>query len=253
MNTARHEFALYLNGLSHLLKSISQGSEWSIDDDGVHHRINKVLRLIEGDTLVLFDRLINTQCLIRAIQGKRRIVFQLLIKEKNNALAPHITCVLPLLKRDDFESALYMLAELGVNVVQLMVTDKSVRSWGDKERERAERILIAAAEQSKHFAMPVIKAPISLQELCIVNGQTDAVKLYFDVQGESLLYHLNASADIKADTYVLMVGPEGDLTVDEKVKVQQAGFVFCRLTPTILRAVHAVCLGVGAFRSLERF
>ncbi|MCX5924907.1 MAG: RsmE family RNA methyltransferase [Candidatus Dependentiae bacterium] len=250
MNRAKHEFSLHLGSLSQLLKSINQGLEWSIDDETLHHRISKVLRLIEGDTVILFDRLINAQCLIRAMHGKKRIVFQLLVKEKNTILVPHITCVLPLLKRDDFESALYMLAELGVNSVQLVTTDKSVRSWGDKERERVERILIAAAEQSKHFAMPLINAPIALQEFCVASSKVVAAKIYFDVEGESLLYHLNKNTSVKPEQCMLMVGPEGDLTVDEKVMVQQTGFAFCKLTPTTLRAVHAVCLGVGAFRSL---
>ncbi|MEI6101640.1 MAG: nickel insertion protein [Eubacteriales bacterium] len=112
------------------------------------------------------------------MHGKKRIVFQLLVKEKNTTLVPHITCVLPLLKRDDFESALYMLAELGVNSVQLVTKDKSVRSWGDKERERVEQILLEtniddmnpelyAYAEEKLFeagALDVFKTPIIMKK-----------------------------------------------------------------------------------------
>ena len=45
------------------------------------------------------------------------------------------------------------------------------------------------------------------------------------------------------------VGPEGDLTQEEKDYLKQQGFVFCRLTPTVLRARQAVALGLGILRS----
>ena len=45
------------------------------------------------------------------------------------------------------------------------------------------------------------------------------------------------------------VGPEGDLTLEEKAYLKQLGFVFCALTPTVLRAQQAVALGLGVLRS----
>lgn len=251
MNTEKHEFALYFAGLSQAIAAIHQKDDWFVDDEILCHRVSKILRLEGGDELVFFDREMNARCMLRMMQGKRRIVFQLLTKEKNAVLVPRVTCVLPLLKRDDFESAVYMLAELGVNDIQLVLTEKSVRSWGkEKEYERLERIIIAAAEQSKYFAMPIIHAPILLDKLCVPLQKNNAVKIYFDGEGEPLLHQVNRVARSASKDYILMVGPEGDLTANEKQLMRDVGFAFCRLTPTTLRAVHAVCLGVGVFRSL---
>lgn len=253
--TSKHEFALHIKELSDTLAALNKGALFTIDDDVLCHRMSNVLRLQANDKVVLFDRFVNAHCCISAIQGKRRVVFELLFKENNCAVLPMITCALPLLKRDDFEEALSILAELGVNTIQLVITDKSVKSWGkDKELERLERILVAAAEQSKCFAMPQIKAPLLLEDFCAEYADKESVKIYFDAQGESLVSCMNKSLavsdQVKQQVFVLMVGPEGDLTSSEKERVRKAGFVFCKLTPTVLRAVHAVCVGVGAFRSL---
>lgn len=257
MNTTKHEFALHVNNLSQHIATVSKDAEFFFDDETLRHRIATVLRLEVNDKVILFDRHMHAYCQIRSMNGKRRSVFQLLSSKNNTTVEPHITCVLPLLKRDDFEQALYMLAELGVNTIQLMMTDKSLRTWGkEKEIERLGRIVVAAAEQSKCFSMPLIKPPVLLFDVCAEYANVQSPKIYFDAQGEPLLQCMNKASDVHKSlfasqrSFILMVGPEGDLTVHEKIMIQQAGFDFCKLTPTILRAVHAVCVGVGAFRSL---
>jgi len=47
-----------------------------------------------------------------------------------------------------------------------------------------------------------------------------------------------------------MIGPEGDLTAQEKELLKERGVQFLRLTPTILRAQQAVVVAMGIFRSL---
>ncbi len=46
-----------------------------------------------------------------------------------------------------------------------------------------------------------------------------------------------------------VIGPEGDLTKEEKAYLKEQGFLFCALTPTVLRAQQAVALGLGILRS----
>ena len=50
----------------------------------------------------------------------------------------------------------------------------------------------------------------------------------------------------------MLVGPEGDLTHEEKQFVDDHGFIFCKLTPTIMRAHQAVAVGLGVLRSMLR-
>jgi len=256
MSAEKHVFALYLPQLSQLVNNTvgrNESGVLTITDQVLCHRISHILRLHAGESLILFDCFIRVCCQLYAIH-KKEVACIIVDKQDIKILTPRITCILPLLKRDDFEQTLAILGSLGVSVIQLLMTDKTNRIWGAKDRERAERIFIAAAEQSKCFAIPVLRAPISLQELCNIyardRAQDKAMKIYFDDTGEPLLDIMNRSTGMHITEYVCMVGPEGDLTTIEKHELQEARFVFCKLTPTILRSVYAVCLGIGAFRSL---
>ncbi len=250
----KHEFSLYVSTLSHVLEKVIGQGEFYIDDEILQQRLANVIRLKVEDSVILFDGMIHAFCIIKQFMGKRRIVFIVTSKHKNKHTTPAIMCVLPLLKKDDFESGIYLLAELGVATIQLVTTEKVSRVWGkEKELERLFRITIAAAEQSKSFFIPAIKEPISLEQLLssIKSMGTKIVRIFFDSEGKPLLYCLNKYAKDIDSSFILMVGPEGDLTAHEKEMLKDdAGFEFCALTPTTLKAVHALCLGVGAFKSL---
>lgn len=251
MSAEKHEFAVYKAGLMQDVGIRKDDFEWWIDDADMCHRIAKILRMKIGDTVTFFDRFMHAQCQLQEIKSKRLIVMHVVMCAKNVILAPAVTCVLPLLKRDDLEQAVYLLAELGVSDIQLVITNKSVHAWNkEKDLERLERIMVAAAEQSKQFAMPVLRAPITFELWCEMAAKQNAIKIYFDMHGEPLLHYLAQHEKHATASYTLMMGPEGDLTAREKEAIQHVGFSFCKLTPTTLRAVHALCVGVGAFRSL---
>lgn len=246
---SKHEFALHLAELS---KIVARDTV-SLHDHEAILRITTILRLQPGEIIILFDKAVHARCRLRSV-SKKSLEFELLEKKENTVLLPKATCLLPLLKRDDLETALYAAVELGASVVQLVVTEKVQRAWGGaKEFERLQRIMIAAAEQSKNFALPELHAPIVLEQaLENVNKQSakfKAVKLLFDLGGKSALSVMHELAAEKHAEIILLVGPEGDLTDIEKQLAAQQGFVTCTLTPTILRAVSAFALGLGLIRS----
>jgi 16S rRNA (uracil1498-N3)-methyltransferase len=248
----KHEFAFYCDTLSALLANL-RGSELSIHDQALYHRLAHVVRLQPGDALVLFDKQVHATCEISAFLNKKSVILRIVSHEQNQQLTPHITCMLPVLKRTDFEETISILAELGVNTIQLITTQKTGRAFDYKrEVERLERIMIAAAEQCKQFALPTILPPQNLPELCsaIIKSPAQALALYFDPAGTPLVTFLQQAQESRVSNIILMVGPEGDFTPEEKVLILQSGFLPCKLTPTVLRAVHAVCVGVGAFRCL---
>lgn len=249
-NKEKHEFALHVESLSLLLQKKQAGESVVFSDEKMAHRIANVLRLKVDDQCILFDRYMHTSVIIEAFIGKKSLSVTIQSIQKNSTLQPTITFLLPVLKRDDYEAALYALAEVGVNVIQLVFTQKTPHQWaGKRDRDRAERILIAAAEQSKHFAYPEIKEPIALSA-ALENYDTTHVKLFFDPEGKKLFDVMHKVRDTKTKDIVLLVGPEGDLNLEEKKLVQMNNFVFCALTPTIMRAVQAASLGAGIVRSI---
>ncbi len=250
-STERHEFALYIADLTDIIKKISTNKELCIVDEKIIHRMIHVLRLKPEDYCILFDRITHARVVIKKIDGKKHIICMIQSTKLNTVFSPTVTFLLPLLKREDFESALYALTEVGVTTIQLVKTSKSHSSLFDnKFFERAQRIIIAAAEQSKNFAYPELKMPLSLFEAIAIADTT--TKIFFDEKGISLFstaqsLHRNPPNDI-----VLLIGPEGDLSNEEKEMVISKKFIVCALTPTILRSIQAAVLSAGLVRALLR-
>jgi len=250
MNT-KHEFALYNTDLNKILSSTKIGGSFLMQDSALITRIVSVLRLQPEESFIFFDAKIHATCTLEVI-GKKSITCTLVAQQQNVPLAPAIHFVLPVLKRDDLETALYSLVELGANSIQLVITEKIQRAWAsDKEFERAQRIMIAAAEQSKNFALPELREPVSLNTY-FTKIPLGATKIFFDVDGEHALSVLNKIKTEGPRELFLIVGPEADLTSQEKELLKKHNFIFCQLTPTILRAAQAVALGLGMFRSTLR-
>ena len=249
-NKEKHEFALFVESLSVLVCKSGSGSNVTLSDEKLLHRMVNVLRLRIDDQCVLFDRHIHASVTIVAFVGKKQVSVTVQSVQKTVFLQPTITFLLPLLKREDYESALYALAEVGVSTIQLVFTQKTAHHWaGAKDSDRAQRILIGAAEQSKNFAYPELKEPMSL-EAALKKYSAVCTKVFFDPEGQPLFDVMQKLHSNRADDVLLLVGPEGDLNLEEKKMVQVNDFIFCALTPTIVRAVQAAALGAGFVRSI---
>lgn len=265
-----HEFALYAGDL---LEHINHkpGSHFALTDSDLYHRIKQVLRLKEQEVCVLFNRHAHARVRIKAID-KKKIDLELQTWEPNKQLTPHITMLIPILKRDALAEAVYNATELGANSIQLVTTAKMHRAWdGEKELQRLERVVVAAAEQAKHFALPELAAPVNL-EIALKQLTPNTLRIFCDPAGQPFLPLLNEFANqatplnpstctgkllpasglalrMSGGNIALLIGPEGDLVETEKVLLSQHQFVFCALTPTILRAPQAVSVALGLLRS----
>ncbi len=246
----KHEFALYTESLSLLLQQKGSGDILILSDETLVHRMMNVLRLCSNDQCILFDRDTYINVTINTFVGKKQVQIAIHSIYSTVILQPHITFLLPMFKREDYEAALYSLTEIGANNIQLIYTQKTGNKWsGERDKDRSQRIMIAAAEQSKNFAYPMFHEPISLQDALKKYNSYES-KLFFDPQGKPFFDVAQGLRDQQPAHIVLLVGPEGDLTLEEKETVRAHNFIFCALTPTIMRAVQATGLAAGFIRSL---
>lgn len=243
----KHEFALFVKGLNSQLQPHFVGDRLIITDNDAVLRITSVLRMSVGDSLVVFDE--TVQLLTRIVSlGKKHSVELLIQKITNHTpLKPYITAMVPVLKRDETDEMVYGLVEVGVNSIQLIKTDRVQRAWGgEKEMARLQRVLISAAEQSKHFSLPLLHEPCALVQAM---QQIKTPLLVGDPAGKSC-YHVLSTMQNSVDAhYTLLVGPEGDFSVKEKQLLDDHGAQFVRLTPTILRASHAAIIFSALIRT----
>jgi len=247
MRDKKHSFAIFFPDLC---SELSKSSKLVIVTPELVHRIGKVLRLQIGDELELFN---TTKTVVAQISliDKKQLILENLVWRDLISFKPEITIALGVLKKDNFENALYSCVELGASAILPIIFTKSTPL--KLNRERADKILIAASEQSKNFNLPDWHTPILFEQFLgqIKKSQTSKIAyIYCDINGKPVLPLIS---QIKADGYekiVLIIGPEGDLTNQEQEQLAGLGVFSMQLTPTVLRSFQAVTVALGVFRSL---
>ncbi len=232
----KHLFALYYEAIFDAMGAESK--IYDIEEKAFVQRMLSILRLSVGDTCIFFDR--EQHALVRLMSfEKRALRVEIESIQRNRIFKPMITYLLPVLKRDAFEQAVYFLVEAGVQDIRLIFAEKMQRKWGgQKELDRLQRIVIAAAEQSKNFAFPVLKAPMLLADQ--LENLLRSQRYYGDPTGKPVFSIISQKAP---DHVTLTTGPEGDFSSQEKLILAQHSFQPISLTPTILRAeTAAFCL-----------
>ncbi|MCK4265552.1 16S rRNA (uracil(1498)-N(3))-methyltransferase [Candidatus Babeliales bacterium] len=247
----KHTFAIYFELLNSIIGSSAKVLR--LDHRDVWKRLIKVLRLNVGESFILFDK--SYYCLLslkeESLRKKNIIVADVIETSVNKVLSPEIILACPILKKDDFEKVVYFAAELGVTEIVPLQTDRVSRKWGgDKELSRLNKIVISAAEQSKNFFLPNIKNLTTLDKFLNSSLDEKSKKIHLDVDGERLLGFIEECKRNAVDKIILTLGPEGDLTEKEKKLLKDYNFKFILLTPTVLKAEHAVVVGLGVLRSL---
>ncbi len=231
----KHCFALCVTDLP------SQQS-FTISDQALARRIQTILRLKAGDECVFFNRAEHVRIQLDSF-SRKAISANIIERSRNKKFSPAITFYMPLLKKTALESAIYGLVEVGIQDIQLMITDKSHRSWGgSKERDRLQRIIIAAAEQSKNFAYPELEDPILFKDA--VYRLSRHQSFYGSPEGDSAISFFKSSDIHTQEIIGLCIGPEGDFSLQERSFLQAHAIQPMCLTPTILRAeTAALCFG----------
>lgn len=243
----KHEFALYCDQLSFLLARKNIGDQIPFTDSEIVHRITKVLRLEQHETVIIFDQKIHAQVEL-VVFSKKNVEAIVLNKANNKVLKPSITVLLPILKRDAFEQAIYSCVELGANQIQLVDMQKAQRIFDEKkEMQRLHTIMIAAAEQSKQFSLPVVIKPKALAQI-LQEWENDSI-VCCDINGQSMLEVLQALKNKNVEKLALLIGPEGDFVDEERALLRSNNVQLCALTPTVLRAQQALVVALGALRA----
>ncbi len=252
--TNRHTFAIFFDGLSVSARGAHRGSTFRIADRDLAHRVLRVLRLTPQDELILFDTKKSVTARLDEVAPSRKTQLQLVVEEviELTPLTPKVTLAPALLKREDFAQILRLATVLGANSVVPLLTEKVQRKWGsEKEREKLLKATIAGAEQSKQLVMPRLYEPKSLRAYVTSLAKEENVKkIFLAMDGVPLLSVLQEIATEKPAHIVIVCGPEGGLTADDRSLLLRAGFIRVALTPTVLRSVEANALALGAVRSI---
>lgn len=215
---------------------------------GVARHAVQVLRLRDGDAVVLFDgrggeypaTLRIDGRAVRARTGRHDAV------ERESAVA--VTLVQSLVAADVMDAIVQKATELGVATLVPVVAERSQRVPADRLEKRLARwrqIAVAACEQCGRNRVPQIAAAVPLHEWIDTQRDLRQVALLDPRAGRAL-------AAVDARVRALLAGPEGGLTEAEASRAVAAGAAPVHLGERILRADTAALAGLATLNAVVR-
>ncbi len=218
-----------------------QGRQAIIDDPLEIQHIRKVLRLREGEPVILFDgKGKEYQASIARISPREVILSLAPGAESPDKESPFkIILGTALLKSAKFDWLLQKVTELGVGEIVPFSSSHVVPRWGEGQAEkrhaRWEKIVAEAAKQCGRAVIPGVLPPRSFEEVLEGDwGEVTKAILWEKEKAVALNEVVARSSGVFA-----LVGPEGGFSDGEARQAQAAGFQPVRLGPRILRAETA--------------
>ncbi len=200
------------------------------------HYLAKVMRLAPGDTLLVFNGLDGEwQARVEAV-GKKEVRLRAQNLIRGQKLEPDCWLCFALLKRQKTDMVVEKATELGVSVIQPVIT---ARTQGDHVNlERLRAIAVEAAEQCERLAVPEIRPPVKLAQLMQAWPEGRALYLADERRTAKL-------ARFAAGPAALLIGPEGGFTGEEVEGIGVPPLVTrVSLGARILRAETAAIAGL---------
>lgn len=194
------------------------------------HQLRLVLRAKHGDTITLFDgsgREATVQ--IKALNKDTIETTITSIAEKNAASMRNITLYTSMPKRENFELIAQKVTEIGMTGIVPIISKRTVKTG--LNRERVEKIIIEAAEQSGRTTIPMLGDMIPFSTAI---AEAQGVKIFFDGSAKPL-----ANGDFENDNISIFIGPEGGWSEDEIALAKTNGAEIRSLGSTTLRAETA--------------
>jgi len=211
----------------------------------------KVLRLREGDAIVVFNGRGGELygCLSRL--EKRTAVIQLQVYSESNVESPlKIILAQGISKGERMDYTVQKSVELGVHGFVPVMTERTVVNLDSERQGRRvqhwQTIVNSACEQSGRNMVPRVESVVGLPQWLQTLGAQEPNKFVLNHRADSGIQDLQV--DRQQSIYVL-IGPEGGLADREVAQAAEAGFVSVRLGPRVLRTETAALAFVAALQA----
>jgi len=212
---------------------LAEGVAIAVDGPQAHY-LARVMRVREGDAVVLCDDATGEWSARVASAGKREVALVPEAHLRAREQVPDFTLCAALLKKPNFDLVLEKATELGVRQVQPVITRRCVADALNDDRARA--IVTEAAEQCARTALPELATPVKLEALLRAWPADRALFFADEAGGEPA----RAAFAARTGPAALLVGPEGGFDDAEREAIRtlpQARAI--TLGPRILRGETA--------------
>ena len=207
------------------------------------HQIRNVLRMRPGEKVIVLDNS-GWEYVVELREMDRDEVKGEVVEKRLNSSEPRtkVTLYQALLKGEHFEFVLQKGTELGVVSFVPLISERCIVGdvdYVEKRRERWERIVAEAAEQSGRGKLPRIEEPVLFAKACrdLKLRGSFAVMPWEGEKKLSLKEALERGS--KPFSVSILVGPEGGFSEREAEMARRYGIITVSLGPRILRAETA--------------
>lgn len=216
-----------------------------VDGNAAHYLLS-VMRISDGDVVLLFDGQSGEWAARAGAIRKRDLILTCEAQTKPLEPVPDfLLCVAPI-KKGRIDLVVEKACELGVAAVQPVLTRRAVVDKLNADRLRAQ--MIEAAEQCGRTALPALAAMVTLPQL-LANWPAPRALFFADEEGGAPMTEAFAARPGPA---ALLVGPEGGFTAEERAAIRaHPAAVAISLGPRILRAETAAIAATAAWMALN--
>ncbi len=211
------------------------------------HYLTNVLRLSKGEKTLIVDG--EGGIWESIITGKTSIELNLISEHKslfNSSIKPPI-CIAIVIPKNGFEEILRMTCEIGVDIIQPLVSTRSVKmAESNLRRLRWNQIIKESFEQSERLWLPEIRKTLKYKEWIFEDHVT---KNYISIaktrlkQGKDMEDWLQSINKTNQGIWTL-IGPEGGWTKDETKLAKDLGISEVNLGNYIMRTSTASIVAV---------
>lgn len=223
-----------------------QGENVRLTKDDAHH-IMRVMRMKVGDKVIVCNE-DQGSFVVEISNFDDDVVIGAIIRsiEVQVELPVSVTIAQGLPKGDKFEWVLQKGTECGATQFIPVKMDRSVvkldEKKGAKKLERWSKIVKEAAEQAHRQMQPTVHPIINFKDLLKLGPDYDVCLFAYEEtakKGELSQLKETLKSIMPGALILVLVGPEGGISDEEKELLVEAGFLPCALGPRILRTETA--------------
>jgi len=201
-------------------------------DKSQSHYVSKVMRIKKSEVFSLFNSSGEWEAKILNI-SKNTVEFNVTKQLRQKENSKELWLAFSPIKSNYFNFMIQKATELGVTKFLPIIFDRTIVRKINKER--LEKVIIEATEQSNQINIPTIEEPQSLDSF-LKNNKTDLI--FTDLNTTSKKIDLN---QLTSNPTCVIIGPEGDFSEEEKDQIlKYKGVQSIKINENILRSETAV-------------
>ena len=208
------------------------GTEIALEPEQAHY-LRNVLRLNQGDEILLFNGIDGEWLAKLSDAGKRKAQACVVHETRPQDAGPDLHYLFAPLKRARLDYIAQKATEMGAGVLRPVITRRTVA-----ERVKRERLVanaVEAAEQCGILRVPEVWEPEPLGK--VLDGWEERRLLIFADEAAPTASPLEALAARGAGPLAVLIGPEGGFEPEERDALLAKPFVLpISLGPRVMRA-----------------